>query len=661
MPGPPASGPNTPAPSPPRASESRRIVLLGWDAADWEIINPLLDAGLMPNLRKLVERGVMGRVATLEPALSPILWTSIATGKTADQHGILGFLEPDPVGGRVRPVSSSSRQAKALWNILSQSGLRSHVVNWFASHPAEPISGAVLSNAYCKIVGPWGTEWPIVPQSIHPARLEDTLAGLRVHPGELTGDDLAPFLPKLDEIDQKTDKRPFELASILAETVTLQAATTWLMENEPWNFIAVYFDAIDRAGHHFMRYRAPRMSDVPERDFELYKDAIDGFYCFHDLMLGRIVELAGPDATIIVLSDHGFQSGRYRPSVPAGAKDDAPLAWHRSHGILCMAGPGLRRDELIYGPGLLDIAPTVLAMLGLPRGADMPGRVLAEVFESPPQVETIPSWEVVSGGAPAVVAAAGDDSWAAAAVLAQLADLGYIDSVGEDAREALRKLQNDRNFNLAKVHIAGGRPHDAIPLLQELAGNAADEHRAGYLMYLAQANSNAGRLEESREIIDSVLAIEPNRTSALVIRGNLALAQGDPDLGLEYLLKAEAEWNDSPHLKHLIGRVYLRSGKWDEAERCFRAVISFDSDFAESHAGLARCLMETRRWQDAANEALEAVGLKFNLPGSHYVLGVSLARLGEKQRAARAFETCLRLAPETQGAQEWLARLHTAN
>src|SRR5580704_16612764 len=118
----------------------RRVALIGWDAAGWHLIHPLLDAGLMPNLQKLVERGVMGKIATLQPALSPMLWTSIATGKTADQHGVLGFLEPDPLAAKARPVSSSARKVKALWNIFHQSGMRSCVLNWFAGHPAETVN-----------------------------------------------------------------------------------------------------------------------------------------------------------------------------------------------------------------------------------------------------------------------------------------------------------------------------------------------------------------------------------------------------------------------------------------------------------------------------------------------------------------------------------------
>src|SRR5215470_19233929 len=93
---------------------AKKVLLIGWDAADWKVINPLLDLGLMPALNDLVNNGVMGNLATLTPILSPLLWTSIATGKRADKHGILGFVEPDPVTGKLRPVSSTSRQGKAI-------------------------------------------------------------------------------------------------------------------------------------------------------------------------------------------------------------------------------------------------------------------------------------------------------------------------------------------------------------------------------------------------------------------------------------------------------------------------------------------------------------------------------------------------------------------
>src|SRR5689334_12332839 len=136
---------------------TRRILLIGWDAADWQVITPMLEAGQMPVLEKLIEEGVMGNIATLQPVISPMLWTSIATGKTADKHGVLGFTERDPESGEPRPFSSLSRKTKALWNIFQQAlGWRCHVSNWWASHPAEPLDGITVSNFFftTKRVGP---------------------------------------------------------------------------------------------------------------------------------------------------------------------------------------------------------------------------------------------------------------------------------------------------------------------------------------------------------------------------------------------------------------------------------------------------------------------------------------------------------------------------
>ena len=82
----------------------------------------------MPTLDRMINEGVMGNLATLEPILSPMLWNSVATGMLPEKHGIHGFIEPDPVNGGARPYTSTSRKVKALWNILTQSGLKSNII-----------------------------------------------------------------------------------------------------------------------------------------------------------------------------------------------------------------------------------------------------------------------------------------------------------------------------------------------------------------------------------------------------------------------------------------------------------------------------------------------------------------------------------------------------
>ena len=185
---------------------AKKVLLIGWDAADWKVATPLLDSGMMPTLDGMISEGVMGNIATLQPILSPMLWNSIATGKRPHKHGIHGFMEPDPHSGGIRPVSSTSRKVKALWNILTQRGYKTHVLGWFAGHPAEPINGVSVSDLFPHASAPLDQPWNLPTGSVHPEKLADTFARLRMHPGEVTEEAILPWIPRAGEVDQEKDR-----------------------------------------------------------------------------------------------------------------------------------------------------------------------------------------------------------------------------------------------------------------------------------------------------------------------------------------------------------------------------------------------------------------------------------------------------------------------
>jgi tetratricopeptide (TPR) repeat protein len=636
---------------------ARRVVLVGWDAADWKVINPLLDAGQMPGLQSIVENGVRGDLASLAPMISPLLWTSIATGHPATRHGVLSFLEPDPATGGVRTISAASRQVKALWNIFTQNGLDSIVLNWFASQPAEPIRGVVASDLYAKVRSPFGSLWPLAAGAVHPPRLRDKLAELRVHPGELSGDDLLPFIPQLARIDQKKDPRPAKLAVELGEAITLHSAATWLMENERWDFLAVYFTLIDHASHLFMPYYPPRIPNVPEEDGELYREALTGVYRYQDMMLQRMMQLAGPDATFVVISDHGFHSDEKRPALgPEGTldwKEEWPAQWHRSHGVFCAAGPGIRRDELVFGAGLLDIAPFLLTLFGLPAGEDMPGRILPDAFENPPHDRRIPSWETVPGECGALPKEAAEP-WESAEALAQLAGLGYIEKVSDDRARYVAEMGAYENYTLARVHLDAGNLTEAIPLLERAI---AVRPVPGMRLALAQCYFQGRRMAEARALVEAVLAEEGTRPHALLIQANLELAEGRPGEALVLLAQAEQMPYPNGMLQFRIGRVYLAMRRWEDAETAFARALEYDPQFALAHARRARALLEMGKDEEAASAALDAIALRYDDAESHFILGVSLARLRRWERAVQALEASLRFRPSG-AAHAWLAALH---
>ena len=99
----------------PRPNGRRRVLLLGWDGADWRFMRPLLQQGALPHLAELIERGAWAEPAASQPLVPPALWTSAVTGRWPEEHGVLSWSEPRPDFVGVQPVSSLGRQVKAVW------------------------------------------------------------------------------------------------------------------------------------------------------------------------------------------------------------------------------------------------------------------------------------------------------------------------------------------------------------------------------------------------------------------------------------------------------------------------------------------------------------------------------------------------------------------
>jgi len=633
---------------------AKKLLLIGWDAADWKIINPLLDQGHMPALEQLINRGVIGNLATMRPILSPMLWNSIATGKRADKHGILGFVEPDPNSGGLRPVTSTSRKVKALWNICTQSGLRSHVLGWFAGHPAEPINGIAVSPMFPEATAPLNEPWPLPEDCIHPTSLRETFADLRVHPGDIGQAEILSFIPPAAEIDQEKDTRLSSFAKILAENCSIHNAATWILDNEEWDFMAVYYDGIDHVCHGFMNFHPPRQDGVPEKEFEIYKDVVSGIYKFHDMMLERLLQLAGPDTTVLLLSDHGFHSDHLRPRYMPKA-GPGPAVGHRPIGIFCMAGPHVRQDERVYGATLLDITPTVLTSLGLPVASDMDGRVLIEAFDEAPQVEKIPSWEEVPGECGMHPADRRVDAAAANAMLQRLADLGYVENPNEDVAKAVETCKLEAQFSLAQVFLDSYRPDQALSVLEDLNKKKPEEIR--FALHLAQCYMELGRLPEARVILEE-LQKRGRQPWADWLMGLLLFEENSLDQASEHLARAAVAEPRLPDLHIRLGNTYLRMSRLKEAEKAFEKAIAIDPDSPEAHLSMARLKLRTRKNREAAEEALAAVGLQHFLPLGHFCLGIALSRLAQFDRAELAFRTALSMAPGMINAHRWLVAIY---
>lgn len=637
---------------------SKKLLLIGWDGADWEHINPMLEQGLLPNLKAFMEAGTVGNLATLGPVLSPMLWNSVATGKHAYKHGIHGFTEPDRINGGARPFSSYSRKTKAFWNICSQQGMKTNVINWWASHPAEPINGCVVSNIYAGIKP--GKGGPNVPEGcIHPAERKDQIGRFKVFPEELTGEQIVPFIPRAAEVNQEEDSRLDTFAKVFTETLTTHAVATAVMENEPWDVMAIYYTCHDHFCHAFMPFHPPRLPWVPEKDFEIFKDVITGAYRFSDMMLGRLLQLADENTTTIICSDHGFESGALRtlgnPREPAG-----PAADHRQYGIFLAKGPNIRAGEQVYGASLIDIAPTMLTMLGLPIGDDMDGRPLLEIFKDQPEVQTIPSWDDVEGPHPDGMHAEEKplDAEAAAELLNQFVALGYIDDPGADKDKQFESAEIECDYNLAQNYMFASKPDHAIPLLEGLVKRSPWEDR--FIQQLIQAYQKAGRTQAAIDLIEKAYDVEKTKLTAMrVIYAELKLSTGTPFNEIAPFIERVARQDGiAPQLLNRLAAMYSSQRRWDDAQRLYERSVEINPDDARAHQGLSRVYLRQGKNQEAIDAALNAVERIFRLPHAHLNLGIALARSGHPNEAEAALLNALRISPGFIRAHKTLAKLY---
>ena len=538
----------------------------------------------------------MGDLATLTPLCSPLLWSSVATGHYADRHGVLDIAEPDPVTAGVRPVTRASLRSPHIWDLLAHEGLRCQTIGWPVTHPAAGASTCVSDGFACG-----------VSDSIYPKLLEPTIAPLRFQPNEWTGNELHLFVPEMARIDQDKDKRLAQLAVVLAEAVSVHAAATTLLESEVWDFTAVWFGVAARALELF-----------PNSDDPIYGKVSEGVYRLLDLMLGRLLRIAGEDAVVMLVSDRTAGESEWQRSAGRGPK-----------GLLCAAGPGIEPDELTFGSGLLDIAPTILGLFGFAPAPGMPGRAIPEICRTK-SFRALANVDIPAPQRSVSPAEAALDIEAR-----ELEKLGYTDSIAAAWRAEAKAAEARRQFHLARVLLAQGRMREAVPLFEDLVSR--NPTLVDLRLFLAHAYFRSNRVQECRATCEALLREFPDSPFVPLGQAHLAIAEGNYQEALAQLASAQSGFGIIAELDASVGEAYLQLELWEEAAAAFRSAIQTDAGIAAAHEGLARALLELKQPSEAAEAALDAIRLRYDLPRSHQILGRALEALGRQEAAAGAF------------------------
>ena len=269
-----------------------KVLFIGLDGATWNIMSPLVVEGKLPNIKRLINKGSFGNLESFHPFISEVIWTSIATGKSPDKHNIKDRLAKDPETQELVPVTSNLRNAKAIWNILSEYKKKAGIISYMCTWPPENINGIMVSDRIDPAnYSAKGYAFPPIETLCNKQEFEN----------------FSHIENSIFSRIKKDGPRYFYYGAEEKDNFVVNFSKH-LLQKQDFDFFCLYIRGIDILSHSFWKYTISENSALPENDAERYKYIIKDYYIWCDKVIGEILNLADKDTVVIIASDHGFSA-----------------------------------------------------------------------------------------------------------------------------------------------------------------------------------------------------------------------------------------------------------------------------------------------------------------------------------------------------------------
>jgi len=261
-------------------SNKAKVLCIGLDGATFDLIRPWVEAGKLPQMKKIMLNGVWGELESVIPPISAPAWTSFMTGKNPGKHGIFGFKKEKQGTYQEIFVNRKLIKSKSLWKRLSDDEQKVIVINVPLTYPPEEVKGCLVS----------GMDAPSKKSPYtYPSELKNEIE-------KVTGNKykihlhLGGYL-----INEKRKKQALEeVMSVIDARVKV---AEYLMQKHQWDFFMIKFDNPDQVQHYFWKEMNQKESPLQEAILKIYQHL--------DSILARLIKYMDKDTTLIVLSDHG--------------------------------------------------------------------------------------------------------------------------------------------------------------------------------------------------------------------------------------------------------------------------------------------------------------------------------------------------------------------
>lgn len=571
------------------AAERRPVLFIGLDGADWQLLDSYMKDGVMPNLAALAREGRTGVLTTIQPPLSPLVWTTMMTGASPLEHGILDFTRLNPATGTEEPITREERRVPAVWNL---GGRNVAVFGMWATWPAEPVKGLMVADRFFSFTS---RESRPPPGIVHPPEREawarETLERIE---RETDYEAVRAYFPALqrseyDRLAERPDPYAHPMSAlrrILIETRAYDAlARSWLAEQTP-DLTILYFQGTDTIGHVFAPLSDRRVPDL--------------YFAEVDRLLGEYRKWAEEHGAVLMLaSDHGFLWDESQPSGPMTAATAG--RWHRDEGMYLLWGPGIETGERQAGR-VDQVCATLLSFLGLPPGRRMAGPPLpgAPELRGEP-VDYRAQWRPAP--VPRIETASGEEE------VAKLRALGYLGSATQAPKGETRTAASYNNQGLLlrqegrtdqamraferAIEIAPGSA-SALWNLSDLLSATDPERSDDLLVRALEAGLHDGMqrvLERARTrpgLLDRAIAVRPAEAKLRLARGQARFEGQDCAAALADFEEAARLSPAEPLAHNGAGIARLCLGDPEGAARAFSRSLEIDPAQPDIRQALAR-------------------------------------------------------------------------
>jgi predicted AlkP superfamily phosphohydrolase/phosphomutase len=285
---------------------ANQVVWFALDGATWPIMDDLIEDDRIPRIGEMIENGASAGLEVIDPVISPPLWTSIATGRTPEVHGVKDFW-----------ATSKQVRSKRIWDVADENGLSSGVFGYLVTWPPEKSGGFLVPGWLAQDSATYPPSLSFIKELEIGGKAERNFSL-----GELIGFGVASLrhgvtVGTTNKLIRFFLSRKFDLndgtqqaldARLVKVDIAADVFRHLLKRTQP--DLAIFFTSgVDAIEHMFFKYFRPEgFTDVTNEDVERFGDAIPMAYEAADRAVDVIASVASPNANFVIVSDHGQTS-----------------------------------------------------------------------------------------------------------------------------------------------------------------------------------------------------------------------------------------------------------------------------------------------------------------------------------------------------------------